>query len=71
MTRVLEVVLAEVAKLPPHEQDALATLLLDEIMSEQRWSASFAKSQPTLKALADEALSEFKAGTTKPLDDLL
>jgi hypothetical protein len=71
MTRVLDAALAEVAKLPPDEQDALATLLLDEIRSEERWSVSFAKSQHTLKALADEALAEFRAGKTQPLDDLL
>ena len=71
MTRVFEAALAEVAKLPPDEQDALATILLDEIKSEQRWSESFAKSQGLLKALADDALAEFHAGKTKPLDDSL
>jgi hypothetical protein len=71
MTRVLEAALAEVAKLPLDEQDALATILLDEIKSEQRWSESFAKSQDVLNALADEALAEFKAGKTKPLDESL
>ena len=32
MTSVLEAALAQVAKLPPEEQDVLATLLLDEIV---------------------------------------
>jgi hypothetical protein len=71
MTRVLEAALAEVAKLPPDEQDVLASLLLDEIKSEQRWNSSFSKSQDLLKSLADEALAEFKAGRAKPLDDSL
>jgi hypothetical protein len=71
MTRVLEAALAEVAKLPPDEQDVLASLLLDEIKSEQRWNSSFSKSQDLLKGLADEALAEFKAGRAKPLDDSL
>ena len=71
MTRVLEAALAEVAKLPPAEQDALATLLLDEIKTEQQWSSTFAKSQQTLKTLADEALAELRAGKTKPLDESL
>jgi hypothetical protein len=71
MTNVLEAALVEVAKLPPHEQDALATLLLDEIKSEQRWSESFSKSQTLLKSLADEALSEYRAGKVKPLDESL
>jgi hypothetical protein len=71
MTRVLEAALVEVAKLPPHEQDVLATLLLDEMKSEQRWTESFAKSQQMLKGLADEALAEFRAGKVKPLDESL
>jgi hypothetical protein len=62
MTQLLDTALAEVAKLPPEEQDVLGTIIPDEIKSEQRWSASFANSQPTLKALADEAIAEFRAG---------
>ncbi len=71
MTRVLEAALAEVAKLPPQEQDALGTLLLDEMQSEPRWADSFSKSQDLLKSLAQDALAEFKAGKTKPLDQSL
>ena len=71
MSSVLETALAEVAKLPPDEQDALATLLLDEIKSEQRWSASLAESQGVLTALAAEARVEHRAGKTKPLDESL
>ena len=71
MTHVLDAALAEVAKLPAAEQDVLASLILDEIKSEQRWSSSFAASQHTLKALADDALAEFKSGKTKPLDNSL
>jgi hypothetical protein len=71
MTTVLETALAEVAKLPPEEQDALGALLIDEINSEHRWSRSLAASQPALKLLAAEALAEHRAGETKPLSDLL
>jgi hypothetical protein len=71
MTRVLDAALAEVAKLPAVEQDALASLILEEIKSEGRWTTSFSSSQNTLKSLADEALSEFQAGKTKTLDDSL
>ena len=71
MTKVLEAALAEVAKLPPDEQDALASLLLDEIRSEQRWAELFRKSPEALKNLAAEAVAEFKAGQTKPLDETL
>ena len=71
MTRVLDAALAEVAKLPPVEQDALASLILDEITSEQRWTGTLAASQSMLKTLADEALAEFKSGKTETLDDSL
>ena len=49
------------------EQDALAALVLEELASEERWSASFAESQDLLASLADEALAEHAAGQTKPL----
>ena len=71
MTATLEAALAEVAKLPPAEQDALAAMLLEEIASEQRWSASFAKSGKLLESLATDAVAEFTAGKSKPLQDLL
>jgi hypothetical protein len=70
MTQALSSAVAEASKLPPGEQDVLAAILLEEIASEQRWSRSFAKSEDVLEALAAEALAEFKAGKTKPLDDL-
>ena len=56
---------------PPAEQDILAGILLEEIASEAQWSKSFAKSEPALESLAAEALAEFRAGRTKPLDELL
>ena len=71
MTSVLEAALAQVAKLPPEEQDVLATLLLDEMQSEQRWAKTLAESQSVLKSLAAEALAEHRAGNTKSLDESL
>jgi hypothetical protein len=59
-----------VAKLPLDEQQALATLLLDEIESEHRWSRSFWASQGVLGLMATHALREHQAGTTQALDDL-
>ncbi|MGH8767376.1 MAG: hypothetical protein ACREVT_04240 [Burkholderiales bacterium] len=67
MTKLLEKVLSEASKLPPSEQDALAAILLNELASEERWTASFAKSQDVLERLAEEALTEYGAGLTKPL----
>ena len=54
--------------MPDTEQDALASLLLEEIASEARWSVAFAGSQPQLASLAADALAEFHAGRTLPFD---
>ena len=39
-----------------------------ELVSEQRWQEAFARSADVLAALADEALAEYRAGETLPLD---
>ena len=67
MTQLLEQALREVAKLSAPEQDALAAILLEELVSDQRWSKSFEKSQDVLARLAEEALADQAAGKTKPL----
>ena len=66
MTKRLEEALGHLAKLPAPEQDAVATIVMEEIASEQRWSESFAKSQDALAALAGEALAEHASGKTRP-----
>ena len=68
MTQLLERAFTEASKLPEPEQDAMASLLLAELQSEQRWTHSFASSQDQLAQLADEALREFAAGETLPMD---
>ena len=68
MTRLLERAFAEAASLPQPEQDALASLILDELASEQRWEEAFAGSSDALARLADEALREYRDGKTEPLD---
>lgn len=67
MTKLMDSVISEVAKLPEPEQDALAVILLEEIASERRWAESFTKSQDALARLAQEALAEYAAGRTQPL----
>lgn len=68
MTKLLEKALAAVSQLPEIDQDAIATLILEELASEQRWVEAFAKSETQLAQLADEALAEFKQGTTQALN---
>jgi hypothetical protein len=68
MTQLLERAFAAASKLPNREQDAFASLLLAELDSNRRWTEAFTATQDQLSALADEALREFGAGQTQPLD---
>ena len=68
MTQLLEQAFAAAAKLPTAEQDAVAAFMLAELESERKWADAFAASPDKLADMADEALREFKAGQTRPLD---
>ncbi len=68
MTTLLEQAFAEAAKLPPQEQEVFAAWMIDELKSEHRWSQLLDRSPDILAQLADEALSEHRAGRTQVLD---
>ncbi len=68
MTKLLEKAVNAVSNLPEKEQDAIAALILEELVDEQRWAQSFASSQRQLLMLAKEALEEYHSGRTKPLE---
>jgi hypothetical protein len=68
MTALLEKAMSHVNALPPEEQDAVASLILEEIESEKSWDALFAGSQEQLGKLAEQAIAEYKAGKTNLLD---
>lgn len=68
MTELLNKAMTEIAKLPAREQDALASWILEELKSDNRWNQAFEETQDELGRLADEALREHRAGKTKPLD---
>ncbi len=68
MTQLLEKVLCEVYKLPPEQQDAIATIILEELEDERRWDKAFAESQEILSKMASEALEEHRRGKTQDLD---
>lgn len=68
MTRSLETAMAEVAKLPPEEQDRIARWLLDELRDEDLWTRAFSESQDALSRLAAEAKRERDAGKARELD---
>lgn len=68
MTQLLEKAVARVSALPDSEQDALASVLLGELESEQRWDQLFASSQDLLGLMAREALAEYQSGKAPLLD---
>ena len=55
---------------PGQPQDALAAILLEEMESEERWSALFADSLNLLERMANEAIQDFQAGRVQPIDQL-
>jgi len=68
MTGLLKEAFDRASELPPEDQEAFARLVLAELESEAKWADLFARSQGVLEKLADEALKEFEAGETEPLD---
>jgi hypothetical protein len=56
-------------ELSDDEQDEMGRRLLELIESdEKRWDEAFARSGEQLDRLAEEALEDFRAGRTTPLD---
>ena len=66
MTEALQQAVHQVQQLPDETQNAVADLIQAELASEARWDASFVASPDLLERLADEALSEHRAGLTRP-----
>ncbi|HSB69103.1 MAG TPA: hypothetical protein VLH58_08900 [Candidatus Methylomirabilis sp.] len=68
MTQLLRQAFDQASRLPPDEQDALATWILEEMASERRWDEAFRASADRLKQLAAEALQDARDGRTEELD---
>ena len=68
MTEMLEKAVAKIKQLPAEEQDAIATLILEELEDEARWDTAFARSPGVLERLAAEADEEDRKGLTRNLD---
>jgi hypothetical protein len=62
MTQRLEQAISELAKLPEPAQDAIATLILDQLADDLAWDDSFARSQGQLAELARKAREDVAAG---------
>ncbi|MBM4046836.1 MAG: hypothetical protein FJ279_17155 [Planctomycetes bacterium] len=62
MTRLLEKAIAKVSKLPAADQDAIAGMIMDELLDEKRWDVAFARSQDKLAKLASKVREDIRAG---------
>jgi DNA-binding transcriptional regulator YbjK len=56
MTEALAAAFATASRLPEEEQGVLASLLMAEMASEERWNTLFSRSQGVLADLAKQAL---------------
>ena len=68
MTQLLQQAFDAVAALPAEEQDAVAARLLAELADEDEFDRKLQATGHRLSGLAAEALAEYRAGQTLPLD---
>jgi len=68
MTKLLEKAVSTAANLTESDQDALASVILEELADEERWTKSFSTMGSQLSKLAREAIAEYESGKTEPLD---
>ncbi len=69
MTELLEKVITELKKLPPDQQDAIASRWMDELNDEQQWTEQFqSTTDKQWDQLADMVRQEISNGETTPLD---
>lgn len=60
--------IAKLQARPESEQNAIATMILEEIEDERRWDEAFSRSPDRLAKLAASAMAEYHAGETQELD---
>ncbi|NES86135.1 MAG: hypothetical protein F6K10_34815 [Moorea sp. SIO2B7] len=68
MSELLERAIAKLQTLPESEQNAIASIILEEIEDERLWDEAFARSPDLLAKLAASAMAEYHAGETQELD---
>ena len=71
MSALWEQAQQKVAVLPPEEQDAIASRVLDTLADKEAWQKFFEARRGRFEQLAAEALDEHERGLTQPLDKLL
>lgn len=68
MTELLKRAIASLQTLPESEQNAIASMILEEIEDERRWDEAFSRSPDLLAKLAASAMAEYRAGKSQELD---
>ena len=68
MTELLERAIEHLRSLDADRQNAIASLIMEELEDEAKWDAAFAGSQDLLADIATEAMAEYNAGQTQVLD---
>ena len=68
MTELLDRTITKLKTLSVEQQDAIASIILEELEDEIQWNTSFERSQDLLAKLAKGAISEYHAGKTQELD---
>jgi hypothetical protein len=68
MTELLERAITRLKTLPASEQNAIASMILEELEEDLRWDEAFSRSPDSLAKLAATALAEYHAGETQELD---
>lgn len=70
MNQHLKQAFQKASQLPEAEQTRFARFLLAELEANRQWQALFSRpeSEDLLERMADEAVSDHRAGLTSPLD---
>ena len=68
MTELLQRVIARVKILSASEQDAIASMILEELEDDLRWDEAFAPFPDVLAKLAATAMAKYQAGTTQEIE---
>lgn len=71
MTELLQQAIAEIQKLPPDRQDAIAAELLAELQGEKKWETSFAATtDEQWERMAAMVRQEIASGETVSLNEV-
>jgi hypothetical protein len=71
MTELLRQAIAQIEKLPPEQQDAIAARFLAELQDEQKWEASFTNTtDEQWDNMAAMVRQEISKGETMSLDEV-